>query len=135
MGQDGAELLVVISASPTRVDAREKGYRAIAIWSDLLRAHAVLHGMHVVFVNRVGFEDGVSFWGGSCIIAPDGRVVAQAPLFDESLTIAEIDRRDVLRERMRSHHVWDEDPELTLRALGGALWRRRLAETRMGGER
>jgi predicted amidohydrolase len=141
MAQDGAELLVVISASPARVDAGETGSRTTAIWSELLRTHAVLSGVHVVFVNRVGFEDGVSFWGGSRVIAPDGTVLVQAPLFDESLTIGEVDRRDVLRERMRSHHVWEEDPELTLRALRDALARRRSAETRvdsdgqMGGNR
>lgn len=141
IAQDGAELLIVISASPTRMEAGTAGSRTTAIWSELLRTHALLSGVHVVFVNRVGFEDGVSFWGGSRVIAPDGTVLVQAPYFDESLTIGEVDRREVLRERMRSHHVWDEDPDLTLRALQDALSRRRATETRdeegtrAGGER
>ncbi len=122
---DGAELMVVIAASPTREAGGEAFSRSGAIWRDLLKAHAVLHGIHVVFVNRVGFEDGVSFWGGSRIIAPSGAVIAEAPFFDEALVYGELDRRDVLRERMRSHHVWDEDPELTLRELRSALRRRR----------
>jgi len=122
--QDGAEMVVVIAASPTREAGGEDTSRAGSIWLDLLRAHAVTHGVHVVFVNRVGFEDGVNFWGGSRIIAPSGAQVAAAPFFDESLTYGTVDRRDLLRERMRSHHVWDEDAALTQRELARALARR-----------
>lgn len=122
--QDGAEMVVVIAASPTREAGGEDTSRAGSIWLDLLRAHAVIHGVHVVFVNRVGFEDGVNFWGGSRIIAPSGALVVAAPFLDESLTYGTVDRRDLLRERMRSHHVWDEDAALTRRELGRVLARR-----------
>jgi predicted amidohydrolase len=124
LAQDGAQLLVVISASPTREAGGEAASRVGSIWYDLLRVHAVMHGLHVVFVNRVGFEDGVNFWGGSRIVGPDGAPRAEAPLFDESLTYGEVDPLEVMRERTRSHHVWDEDPDLTLRCLGAALARR-----------
>jgi predicted amidohydrolase len=126
--QDGAEMIVVIAASPTREAGGEDASRSGSIWLDLLRAHAVIHGVHVVFVNRVGFEDGVNFWGGSRIIAPSGALVAAAAFFDESLVYGEVDRRDLLRERMRSHHVWDEDAALTLGELARALERRRERE-------
>jgi predicted amidohydrolase len=132
--QDGAEMVVVIAASPTREAGGEDASRAGAIWFDLLRAHAVIHGVHFVFVNRVGFEDGVNFWGGSRIIAPSGALVTAAPFFDESLTFGTVDRRDILRERMRSHHVWDEDAAFTRRELGRVLARRaaRAADAREG---
>ena len=124
LAQDGAQLLVVVSASPTREAGGEAASRVGSIWYDLLRVHAVMHGVHVVFVNRVGFEDGVNFWGGSRIVGPDGSPRAEAPLFDESLTFGEVDPLEVMRERTRSHHVWDEDPHLTLRCLSAALARR-----------
>jgi 5-aminopentanamidase len=52
----GAELLVVISASPV-TSAR--------LFGRLLPARAIENGFPVVFVNRVGVEDGVVFGGGS----------------------------------------------------------------------
>ncbi len=58
-----------------------------------------------VFVNRVGFEDGVNFWGGSRIIAPGGALVAAAPFFDECLVFGIVDRRDLLRERRLAPRV------------------------------
>jgi predicted amidohydrolase len=124
LAQDGTQLLIVVSASPTREVGGEAASRVGSIWYDLLRVHAVMQGLHIVFVNRVGFEDGVNFWGGSRIVGPDGSVRAEAPLFDESLTIGEVDPLEVMRERTRSHHVWDEDPHLTLRCLRAALARR-----------
>ncbi len=124
MAQDGARLLIVVSSSPTREAGGEKASRVGSIWHDLIRVLAVMHGVHVIFVNRVGFEDGVNFWGGSRIMGPDGNPRAESPLFDEALTYGEIDPIDVLRERTRSHHVWDEDPHLTLRSLSAALARR-----------
>jgi hypothetical protein len=56
--------------------------------------------------------------------------LAETPFFDENLLFGQVDSRDTLRQRMRSQHVWDEGPELTLRALSRALERRRLAGRR-----
>lgn len=77
-----------------------------------------------VFVNRVGLENGVDSWGGSRIIAPGGAPVAAASFSDESPVLGIADRRDLLRERMRSHRVWDGDAALTRRELARELaWR------------
>ncbi|MGD8396495.1 MAG: nitrilase-related carbon-nitrogen hydrolase [Candidatus Eiseniibacteriota bacterium] len=124
LGQDGARLVLVLAASPTREVGGAEASRIGSIWYDLLRALAVLHGVFVVFVNRVGFEDGVHFWGGSVIVGPDGRERGRAPLHEPGLTVVGIDMADVLRERIRSQHVWEEDVELTLRALGAVMARR-----------
>jgi predicted amidohydrolase len=71
----------------------------------------------VVFVNRVGHEDGISFWGGSEVVAPDGTVVARAREFDEDLAFAEIDLRLAARERARNPILRDERHDLVLRHL------------------
>jgi predicted amidohydrolase len=52
----GAQLLVVISASPVT---------SKRLFERLLPARAIENGLPVVYVNRVGVEDGVVFGGGS----------------------------------------------------------------------
>src|SRR6187431_3729430 len=49
-------------------------------WQTIQRSHAVANGIHVVSVNRVGFEqDGaMNFWGGSFVANPMGTVIYQA---------------------------------------------------------
>jgi len=62
-------------------------------WQTIQRSHAVANGVHVVSVNRVGFEqDGaMKFWGGSFIANPFGTVIYQASHENEEVIIHEID--------------------------------------------
>ena len=50
-------------------------------WDALLKSLALLTKAYVVFVNRVGFEDGLGFWGGSRVITPAGAVEHRLFLF------------------------------------------------------
>ncbi len=50
-----------------------------------MRTYAQLTTSYVVFVNRVGVEESISFWGGSEVIGPDGAAVFSAPFYDEAL--------------------------------------------------
>ena len=61
---------------------------------------AHLLGAVVIFVNRVGFEDGLCFWGGSMVVGPDGNRIAEAPMLDEALTMATVDLDDLRRQRL-----------------------------------
>ncbi len=62
-------------------------------WQTIQRSHAVANGVHVVSVNRVGFEqDGaMKFWGGSFVSNPFGTVLKQASHDKEENLIVEID--------------------------------------------
>ena len=71
----------------------------------------------MIHSNRVGFEDGMNFWGGSTIYDPDGELVAQAPYFEEALLVTTIDLAQVTRTRKRIPLLRDERPEMTLREL------------------
>ena len=73
--------------------------------------------LHVVFANRVGHEDGIGFWGGSEVVAPDGTVIARAAEFAEELLVADLDLDLASRERARNPLLRDERPELVFRAL------------------
>jgi predicted amidohydrolase len=81
------------------------------------RFYAQYLTLYVIFVNRVGIEDGVAFWGGSEVVAPDGTVVARAPDFAEDLLMAEVDEHLVARERDRNPLIRDERPDIVLAQL------------------
>jgi len=114
---DGADVMLLTSASPGRglgLDDRLDSSRFV---ETVNKSYAALFGSFVVHSNRVGFEDGMNFWGGSTIFAPDGELVVQAPYFEEALTVASIDLADIRRTRKRIPLLRDERPELTLREL------------------
>lgn len=117
LAQDGAQLIIALVASPTRVTGNEERLQNSEINKGNHQAYARLHSVYVAFCNRVGYEDGVNFWGGSSVIAPDGTMEAAAKLFDEDLIIAEIDENEVRRARRFSRHALDEDMRLTISEL------------------
>jgi predicted amidohydrolase len=116
---DGAQLLVNVSSSPGRDIAAvdEVGLGTASSWRTILRAYAQLTTTFVVFVNRVGVEESITFWGGSEVVGPTGAACFQAPLFDEGLFVTEIDLREVRRERVGLPLLRDERPEVVLRQL------------------
>jgi predicted amidohydrolase len=122
---DGAQILINVSSSPGRDLAaiHEVGLGTAASWRTLMRTYAQLTTSFVVFCNRVGMDETISFWGGSEVISPSGEAVFTAPLFDEGLYFVDIELGDVRRERIGLPLLRDERPELHLREL-----RRILAE-------
>ena len=93
---EGARVLLMPACSSTFLPEAE------AYWHDLTRFYAQMLECWVVFVNRVGDEEGLSFWGGSHVVDPFGEVVAEAARFEEQLLVVDIDparsderRRDV----------------------------------------
>jgi predicted amidohydrolase len=122
---DGAQILINVSSSPGRDLAaiHEVGLGTAASWRNLVRTYAQLTTSFVIFCNRVGMDETISFWGGSEVIGPGGEAVFSAPLFDEGLHFVDIELGDVRRERIGLPLLRDERPELHLREL-----RRILAE-------
>lgn len=96
----GAELIVVVCASPARDFAPADGRpRNLERWERLGPGIAAEHGVFVAVSQLVGSEGGKLFPGGSIAVAPDGRVVARGPLFDEATTIAMLDATEIDRVR------------------------------------
>ena len=91
--------------------------RTAETYEHLSKAYAQLLGAVVIVVNRVGFEDGLCFWGGSSVTGPDGRTIAQAPQLDESLTLATVDAADLRRQRLITPLARDERLLLTIEEL------------------
>jgi predicted amidohydrolase len=116
---DGAGILVNVSSSPGRDVAaiNEVGLGTASSWRTLNRTYAQLTTSYVVFVNRVGVDESITFWGGSEVVAPSGATVFQAPLHDEGLFVAELDLAQLRRERIAVPLLRDERPEVQLRQL------------------
>ncbi|MEP6695439.1 MAG: nitrilase-related carbon-nitrogen hydrolase [Pseudonocardiales bacterium] len=97
LAQDGAEVLIVPTNS---VDTRApEVLDTHAYWRELLRSVARMNEMWVVFVNRVGATGHLEFWGGSSVVDPAGNVVAEAPVKEEALIVADIDVSAARRRR------------------------------------
>lgn len=121
--QDGADLLVFISNSPSRgVSASEGGRLTVSRWVELInQAYASAFTAYVVHVNRVGYEDGRNFWGGSSIANPDGEFLTRGQYFDEALIVQEIDLNQIHRTRSQLPLLRDERPHLVQRELARIL--------------
>jgi len=117
---DGAHLLINVSSSPGRdlASTHEVGLGTAASWRTLMRTYAQLTTSFVVFCNRVGVDESLSFWGGSEVIGPTGAAIFGAPMFEEGLFTADIDLSDVRRERITLPLLRDERPELIEREWG-----------------
>jgi hypothetical protein len=83
-----------------------------------MRTYAQLTTSFVIFCNRVGVDESISFWGGSEVIAPTGEALLSAPFFEEGLFTVDISLADVRRERVALPLLRDERPELEARELG-----------------
>lgn len=115
---DGAVVFVCPSASPLRgvTDRGERDENA-RFWEALNRTYAETYGVFVVYANRVGFEDGVGFWGGSEIIDPFGRCLVKAAYYEEDYVTAELEVEAVRRRRLAAPLLRDEDVDLTINEL------------------
>lgn len=86
------DVIYVIASSPTR-SFGEDGLLIEDQWNSLLKSSALLSGAHVVFVNRVGYEDGMGFWGGSKVITPNSIIQEESKLFEEDSIEVKINKK------------------------------------------
>jgi predicted amidohydrolase len=116
---DGAQVLINVSSSPGRdlAATHEVGLGTATSWWTLMATYAQLTTSFVVFCNRVGVDESISFWGGSEVIAPTGEALFRAPLYEEGLFLVDVNLADVRRERIALPLLRDERPELHLREL------------------
>lgn len=97
----GAQLLIVPSASPARGFSGEKPSN-VCKYEQLLCAIAEEHGVFVVNSMLAGYEGGKGFPGGSMIVDPSGEILAQGPIQEEHIVLAEIDFGKVELTRSRA---------------------------------
>ncbi len=99
----GAELVVCISASP---GLRQRFFEGFCL------SRAMENAVYLAYVNRVGIEEGLQFWGGSRVIAPNGSVLAQCKCDVEEFQICKVDLGEVSRARAFIPTIKDLEPGL-----------------------
>jgi len=104
---DQAHVILISACSPdgalgSRLSTREN-------WKRLNRFYAAIFGCYVVFVNRVGSENNLCFWGESEIIDPFGQVVASSAGKDEELLYGEIQLAQLREARTVLYTLRDDD--------------------------
>ncbi len=80
----GADIIVNISASPFFAGKGEIRHRLVA-------RRARENGVTLVYVNRVGGQDEIVYDGGSFVMSPNGRLLFQAPYFEEGMYVFDLD--------------------------------------------
>jgi len=120
---DGADLMIFTSASPSRgLDTSE--IFSGGQWVELVnQAYGSLFTSYIVHCNRVGYEDGKNFWGGSSIVDPNGAFLLKGHYLDEALLTCDVDLNQLHRTRSRLPLLRDERPELMLREMDRILTR------------
>src|SRR5712691_10070730 len=92
---DGAQLLILPSASPARgtgkTDAGESLPASVVRWERIVRNIAEEHGVFVAYASLVGFEGGKGFPGGSLVVLPSGEIALRGPIFEEAVLTADLD--------------------------------------------
>jgi predicted amidohydrolase len=82
--KENPNFVIVLVASPSR-GFSDNGLAIEDKWYNILNKVSLECNAKVVFVNRVGFEDGLGFWGGSCVVDNNGRIIEKLPLFKEEI--------------------------------------------------
>ena len=82
----GAQLIVCISASP----ATRRTF-----FETLTTARAIENTAFIAYVNLVGIEDGLQFWGGSRLIGPNGKILVKTRYDEEDLAIGEVNYSNI----------------------------------------
>jgi NAD+ synthase (glutamine-hydrolysing) len=120
--QAGAQLIVTISASPARGLSPDGSMMVRENFQIALRAQSRLLGLPTVYVNRVGTEEGLTFWGGSQVLDPQGDILCQLPEYESARSVCEIDLEATARARTRFPHLKEGRPDFIL----NELWRLRM---------
>lgn len=120
---DGADIMLFSSASPGRgLTDREK--LESARWVERVnKAYASMFTSFVAHSNRVGYEDGLHFWGGATVVDPNGELLARGPYFEEALTVTQLDLNQLRRTRARLPLLRDERTALVRNELDRILSR------------
>ena len=83
------DYIIALVASPAR-GFLDEGLLIQEQWYALIKSVALQCDAKVIFVNRVGFEDGLGFWGGSCIVNSDSRILHKLEEYKTQIQTFEI---------------------------------------------
>jgi predicted amidohydrolase len=115
---DGADAILICSASPGRgVSGTEGELESNRVWRTMQDAMALWFRSWILYVNRVGWEDGVVFGGATRAVDPFGVEVGRLEGLDAGHLDVRLDRGALRRARVQTPLRRDERPWILARAL------------------
>jgi predicted amidohydrolase len=123
--QAGVRMLLTISVVPARSISADGSMAGRELFYLAHQAHSRLLGLLTVFVNRVGTEEGLSFWGGSRVVDPTGNPLCELPQYEEARAVCDVDLESIERARTAFPHLKEGRPDVVLQEL----WRLRMGES------
>lgn len=113
----GTEIIIVLSAAPGRGTAQEESYETSRMWEIMGETISRFSTVFLIYCNRVGFEDGKHFAGGSFVFNPSGEMIAKAAYVDPDFLICEVNLDEIREVRKKWPYKRDDRPEIILEAL------------------
>jgi predicted amidohydrolase len=108
LARDGVDVIICPSASPGRGVGPGAELGTATSYDVMTRTYAQLHTAYVVYCNRVGYEDGINFWGGSRVVDPLGRVDGETAGREEAMPLHRLDLAALRRARIANPMLRDE---------------------------
>lgn len=87
--KENPDYILALVASPAR-GFSNSGLEIEDKWYEIIKTVAFECKAKLVFVNRVGFEDGLGFWGGSCIVDENSNILHKLPRYKKVVKTFEI---------------------------------------------
>jgi predicted amidohydrolase len=108
LARAGVDLIICPSASPGRGVASGSELGTAQSYDVITRTYAELFTAYVVYCNRVGYEDGVNFWGGSRVVDPEGHLDGEPAGREEEMPLHRLDLAALRRARIATPLLRDE---------------------------
>jgi predicted amidohydrolase len=108
LARQGVDVLLCPSASPGRGIGRGTALGTAQSYDAMTRTYAQLYTAYVVYCNRVGYEDGIGFWGGSRVVGPDGALLSEPAGAEETILYHRLDKSALRRARIATPVLRDE---------------------------
>lgn len=115
LAQDGAKYVFILFNSPAVVGKRKE--ELSEGWKTIVKANSLLNGVYSVAVNRVGVEDGITFFGNSFVVDPNGQIVAEGKYLNEDGFVCELDENVLRRARFKAPMFKTENLNLTKKEI------------------
>lgn len=113
LAQDGIKYLIVLSNDTIQFDMNGVGEELQMI----AKTNSLLNGVFTIVANRVGVEDGQTFYGQSFVIDSNGKVVAKARAFEEEELTWDLDESEIRRTRIRRPLLKNENIRLSIEEM------------------
>jgi len=110
------DFIIGISNSPHR-GINKEGFSSLKLWEKSGWIYSNLYHQNFLYVNRVGFEDGIGWPGGSFFIPSGSGIEKQASFFEEDEFDVELNPDKIRKSRIISNNLRDEKPEIMLSEL------------------